>query len=137
MFVAKHETTKSKNIGLLSYCIGFNATFYAYAKDADVFADNNVKALVGMQPGQKKNVILPADKAFGRRQKYMLRVLSRAALPEQAEIRVGQRLKLNQQDGSTAIVTVTRVGKSEVTVDGNHPLAGQDIAFEIQLVTIN
>ena len=49
-FVANHEATKGKNIGLLSYCMGLNATFYAYAEDADVFANNNVKALVGIQP---------------------------------------------------------------------------------------
>jgi hypothetical protein len=49
-FVANHEATKGKNIGLLSYCMGCNATFYAYAEDADVFVSNNVKALVGMQP---------------------------------------------------------------------------------------
>ena len=49
-FVANHETTRGKNIGLLSYCMGLNATFYAYAADADFFAENNVKALVGMQP---------------------------------------------------------------------------------------
>jgi pimeloyl-ACP methyl ester carboxylesterase len=49
-FVANHETTKGRNVGLLSYCMGLNATFYAFNEDADVFVNNNVKALVGMQP---------------------------------------------------------------------------------------
>ena len=49
-FVANHEITKGKDIGLLSYCMGLNATFYAFAEDVDVFVANNVKALVGMQP---------------------------------------------------------------------------------------
>lgn len=49
-FIGSHTTTKGKNIGLLSYCMGLNATFYAFDEDAGVFARNNVKALVGMQP---------------------------------------------------------------------------------------
>ena len=49
-FVAEHESTGGKNIGLLSYCMGANATFYAQSKDPDLFINSNVKALVAMQP---------------------------------------------------------------------------------------
>jgi len=49
-FVANHETTKGKNIGLLSYCMGANATFFAYGANADLFTKSNVKALVAMSP---------------------------------------------------------------------------------------
>jgi pimeloyl-ACP methyl ester carboxylesterase len=49
-FVANLETTQGKNIGLLSYCMGLNATFFAFNEDAELLARNNVKAVVGMQP---------------------------------------------------------------------------------------
>ena len=49
-FIANNELTKGKNIGLLSYCMGANATFFAQAKDAELFTKSNVKALVAMQP---------------------------------------------------------------------------------------
>lgn len=49
-FVANNESTKGKNIGLLSYCMGANATFFAYGTDAELFAESNVKALVAMSP---------------------------------------------------------------------------------------
>lgn len=49
-FAATHETTKNKNIGLLSYCMGANATFFAYGKDENLFTRANVKALIAMSP---------------------------------------------------------------------------------------
>lgn len=49
-FVGSNESTAGKPIGLLSYCMGLNATFFAFAKDRECFTKNNVKALVGMQP---------------------------------------------------------------------------------------
>ncbi len=49
-FIASHPSTKGKSIGLLSYCMGANATFFAQAKDSDLFTRSNVKALVAMQP---------------------------------------------------------------------------------------
>ncbi len=49
-FIGTNESTKGKNIGLLSYCMGLNATFYAFEEDQDVFTKHKVKGLVGMQP---------------------------------------------------------------------------------------
>lgn len=81
-FVAGQEKLKGKNIGLLSYCMGANSTFYAQGKDPDVFSKANVKALVAMQPltngeflrayGFNKRILKHAEKHYKKHTGYSL-----------------------------------------------------------------
>jgi peptidylprolyl isomerase len=94
------------------------------------------QAVLGMQPGEAKTVMIAAGDAYGPHQEDLVLTVDRAAVPAQVNPQVGQRLQVRQQDGSTMVVTVTAVSDVDVTLDANHPLAGKDLTFEIQLVEI-
>lgn len=94
------------------------------------------EAVVGMSPGEEKTTKVSADKAFGPRVADKVVSLSRDQFPDNVEPEVGQRLRASQPGGKEVSVTVVDVSESTVTLDANHPLAGKDIVFEIQLEAI-
>jgi len=94
------------------------------------------KAVIGMTAGEKKTVIIPFADAYGPRQERAVVEMERKNLPAGFEPRVGQRLELTQEDDSNILVTVAEVSESTITIDANHPLAGKDLTFEIELVSI-
>jgi peptidylprolyl isomerase len=94
------------------------------------------QAVVGMNPGQSKIAKVPAEKAYGPHREEMVAVLDREQFPEHVKPAVGQRLQIREAEGRTVIVTVTDVTESSVTLDANHPLAGEDLTFDIELLEI-
>jgi len=96
------------------------------------------KAVFGMKVGEKKTVTIPVDEAYGPRRDDLVVEVPREKLPSDMTPEVGQQLGIKQPDGRTAIVTITNVSDNNtVTIDANHPLAGKDLTFEIELVKIN
>ena len=93
-------------------------------------------AVVGMSPGESKTVKTPAAIAFGPHRKEMTQAINRDQFPNHLKPMVGQKLQDHQTDGRIINVTVTDVSESTVTLDANHPLAGKDLTFDIQLVEI-
>jgi len=94
------------------------------------------KAVIGMNKGEKKTVVIPSAEAYGPRQDKAVVEMERKSLPSNFEPKVGQRLELTQEDDTNVLVTVTAVSEKTITVDANHPLAGKDLTFEIELVSI-
>jgi len=86
-----------------------------------------------MNPGESKTTKIPAEKAFGQYLKEMAMVTDRNQLLLYLRPRVGQILQTHQADGQPVVVRLTEVSKSGVTFDANHPLAGKDLTFDIQL----
>lgn len=95
------------------------------------------KAAVGMSPGETKTAKIPADEAYGPHRQEMIMVVDRSQLPPEFEPVVEQRVQIRQADNQTCIATITEVTESAVTLDANHPLAGKDLIFDIQLVGID
>lgn len=93
-------------------------------------------AVVGMSPGDSKTVKTPAAIAFGPHRKEITQIINRDQFPNHLKPMVAQKLQDHQTDGQIINVTVTDVSESTVTLDANHPLAGKDLIFEIQLVDI-
>jgi peptidylprolyl isomerase len=94
------------------------------------------KGVIGMKPGDTKTVNIPADKAYGPHRKDLVLVVDKSKIPSHLKPEVGQQLKLNQPDGRAVPIRVTDIAQSKVTLDANHPLAGKDLTFEIELVEI-
>jgi peptidylprolyl isomerase len=94
------------------------------------------EAVVGMNPGELKTTELPAETAFGPYREDMLLVIDKSQLPEDVEPKVGESVPIPRPDGPPIDITVADVTESEVTVDANHPLAGEDLTFDIQLIDI-
>ena len=80
---------------------------------------------------------LPADEAYGERNADLVQTLDREMFPENgAHVDVGQTYEMMTESGQPMPVTVTAVEDAEVTIDANHPLAGQDLTFDLELVGI-
>lgn len=94
------------------------------------------EAVTDMNPGDSKTVTIPANQAYGPRRDEMVLVLDKSQFPPEIDPEVGEQLEMRQPDGQSFIVTVTNVSSSDVTLDANHPLAGKDLIFDIQLVNI-
>ena len=92
-------------------------------------------AIAGMAPGEAKTVTIPAEEAYGQRREDLLFTIGREQLPDSIEPEIGQQLQMSQ-DGQVAVVTVAEVTDEAVTLDANHPLAGRDLTFELELVEI-
>ncbi len=94
------------------------------------------RALVDMAPGEKKKVNIPAADAYGPRAEELVAEIPRERIPENIQLEVGQQLQLSLADGGEAIVMIVDLGENTVTLDANHPMAGMDLNFELELVEI-
>ena len=94
------------------------------------------EAVIGMDIGQSKTFQIESQHAYGDHNDQLLQVVNRDILPENIEPKVGQRLSANDGQGNTLQAIVTDVSDDTITVDANHPLAGEDLNFDITLVDI-
>ena len=94
------------------------------------------QAVIGMDTGESKTVTIPSDQAYGAHHEDLLLVVDRDQIPPHLTPETGQRLEIHQADGQTIPVTVAEVSDANITLDANHPLAGEDLIFDIQLVEI-
>ncbi len=94
------------------------------------------EAVIGMNPGESRTVTIPAAQAYGPHHPELEVVVDRGQFPPSIDPHVGQQLQVNQEDGQAMVVTVREVSEAQVTLDANHPLAGQDLTFEIELLEV-
>lgn len=94
------------------------------------------RQIEGMTVGQSQTLTIPANEAYGPRDENGVQTVSRTALPADMEVAVGTNLQAKTQDGSQVALTVIDLTDEEVTVDSNHPLAGQDLIFDVEVVEI-
>lgn len=94
------------------------------------------QAVIGMEVGESKTQKIESDHAYGPRREEMTVTVSRSELPEDLEPEVGQMVQLQSASGAPIPAMISDVTDEEVTIDANHPLAGQDLTFEISLVEI-
>ncbi len=92
--------------------------------------------VIGMKVSETKTVTIPADQAYGQHRDDMIFEVARDELPVDLDPKVGMQLQKNQADGGILIVTITEVTETTIKTDANHPLAGQDLTFDIELVEI-
>jgi len=94
------------------------------------------QAVEGMAVGENKTVNIPPEDAYGQHHEQMVQEVPKTALPAELEPEVGQALSARNQDGQEMQLTVTEVKDESIVVDGNHPLAGKALNFDIELVKI-
>jgi FKBP-type peptidyl-prolyl cis-trans isomerase SlyD len=91
--------------------------------------------LAGKEAGDQFSVTLPPEDAYGERDDEMIQTIPRSAFQEGAEIKAGMQFEAQGEDGDT-VVTVASVEGDEVTIDGNHPLAGLALTFEVEVAQV-
>ena len=93
-------------------------------------------ALAGMTAGEVKTVTIPSEQAYGAHNPDAVQQVPRDAVPDHIPLDLGTQLQVQTQDGRAVPVVVTDVTAEEVTLDANHPLAGKDLTFAVEVVGV-
>ena len=93
-------------------------------------------ALIGMSPGQAKTAVVKPAEGYGQKDQALLWTLPAAELPAGTAVAVDTEVSFARADGSRIEGRIAKVDGETVMVDGNHPLAGRNLTFEIKLVSI-
>lgn len=94
------------------------------------------KAVVGMNVGESSTVKIPSEEAYGEKKEEMIVDVQRDQIPAEIKPEVGQQLQIQQKDGGAIPVVITAVDETSVKLDANHPLAGEDLTFKIEVVEV-
>lgn len=94
-------------------------------------------ALTGMTIGEKKNVKIPVDQAYGPRNEDMVMSVPNEQVPPDLSPEIGQKLQMGSPTGELLLVEVVDITDTHVILDANPPLAGKDLIFDLALVSIN
>jgi len=92
--------------------------------------------IVGMEINESKTITIPAEEAYGLYREELVLDVPIDQFPPNIKPELGQQLQLTQPNGEPINVMITQITESAVTLDANHPLAGKDLTFDIQLMEI-
>ncbi|WP_332718861.1 FKBP-type peptidyl-prolyl cis-trans isomerase [Pelagibacterium mangrovi] len=90
----------------------------------------------GMNVGDKQTVTIPADGAYGPHRPEGVQSVPRTQIPDGVDASIGARLQATGSDGRAMTLTVVDTSDDAITVDANHPLAGKDLVFDVELVEV-
>ncbi|MDR3606043.1 MAG: peptidylprolyl isomerase [Oligoflexia bacterium] len=94
------------------------------------------RGLRNLQTGEKRCIAVPADQAYGLYDKSLVLEVSRSKFANQGRLEIGQEVIVETQSGEQRPFRVTGLTGKRVTLDGNHPLAGQDLIFDIEATEV-
>lgn len=94
------------------------------------------EAVIGMKPGERKNVMVSAQKAYGMRHEEMVISTPRSSIPAHSIPQLGQQLQLAGPNHQPILVKVIGITDDYVQLDANPPLAGRDLTFDLELISI-
>ena len=94
------------------------------------------QAVEGMAVEETKEVTIPSTEAYGPVREELKQEVNKSNLPPELKPEVGMQLSAKNQEGGDMVVTVAEVKDESILIDANHPLAGKDLTFEIELVEI-
>ncbi|MBP6385905.1 MAG: peptidylprolyl isomerase [Pseudarcicella sp.] len=94
------------------------------------------EGITGMTIGDKKTVNIPAKDAYGEANPESIITIPKSEVPADMQVEIGMQLTMNDENGNMLDVTVTDLTEQSITLDANHPLAGKDLIFDIELVNI-
>ena len=95
------------------------------------------KGVIDMELKEKKTINIPSAEAYGEAREELKQEVSKEHLPADLKPEIGMNLMSQTPDGQQMQFMITEVKDKSIVVDGNHPLAGKDLIFEIELVGIN
>jgi len=95
--------------------------------------ENGVK---GMEKGRKKTITIPCMEAYGPVHPDAMTEVPKGEFPKDLNLQAGQQFQMADPEGNVMVIKIVKVEGDTVTVDANHPLAGRDLTFELELVSI-
>lgn len=108
----------------------------AYIHGAGNIIPGLENALIGKQAGDKLNVTIPPAEAYGERNDALTQVVPVSAFEGVDKIEEGMQFHAQAENGEPVTVTIAKVEGDDVTVDGNHPLAGQALTFDVEVAEV-
>ncbi|NNE89459.1 MAG: peptidylprolyl isomerase [Silicimonas sp.] len=94
------------------------------------------KAVDGMNVGEEKTVAIPPEDAYGEHHEGNVQAFPRDKFPDDIPLEIGTQLQMSMPDGQPIMVSIAEVNEEQVKLDANHPLAGKELTFKIELVEI-
>ncbi|MBT4510688.1 MAG: peptidylprolyl isomerase [Chloroflexi bacterium] len=94
------------------------------------------EAVIGMRPGESKSIRIPMEEGCGPRDEGKVGMVPRDELPPDVDPEPGLMIQVNHPDGNVEVITIVNVSETTVVLDANHPLAGKDLNYEIELLEI-
>lgn len=94
------------------------------------------KAVIGMSVGDSTTINIPSAEAYGDSREDLIIAVPKDQLPKEIEPQVGMQLQVNQENGQPVPVRIAEITETELKLDANHPLAGEDLTFDIELVNV-
>ena len=94
------------------------------------------RAIVGMEVGEKKTITVPPEQAFGPKREELVVEVEKSDLPEHVTPAIGKGLRIRRSDGDDIHVIISEITENTVILDGNHPLAGVTLFFDLELMGI-
>ena len=129
-YLTFHYTLRDADGRMLDTSRG--ATPLAFVEGCGQIVPGLEKVLVTMQPGERREVVVPPEEAYGVREQEMIQRVPRSALPVDGEINIGDQFQTGP-DRQAPIVTVVGIEGDQVVLDANHPLAGATLHFDVEL----
>ncbi len=109
---------------------------FVYLHGAEQVVPGLEAGLTGMKVGEKKQIIVPAAEGYGEVDSRLKVVATRSQFPKDVDLEVGVQFETETPDGDELVFTVCAIEGDKVHVDGNHPLAGQTLHFDVEVVQI-
>jgi len=109
---------------------------FVFTLGEDDIIDGFVNAIQTMNVGDKKTVTLGVEEAYGEWHEDMVIEVPRSEMPDDLELAVGDELEVEDEEEDPMLVMVSEMTDTTVTLDGNPPLAGEALTFELELVAI-
>jgi peptidylprolyl isomerase len=94
------------------------------------------QAVIGMEAGESKDVSIPPDEGFGDYSEDLVVNIEKTILPPDINPELGMQLEVSSEEETPRVFTIADIAEDSITLDGNHPLAGKEIAFKIELLEI-
>ena len=94
------------------------------------------QAVIGMEVGESKDVSIPPEDGFGEYSEDLVVNIEKSILPPDINPELGMQLEVSSEEETPRVFTIADIAEDIITLDGNHPLAGKEIAFKIELIEI-
>jgi peptidylprolyl isomerase len=93
-------------------------------------------SVIGLAEGESKQIKIPSEKAYGEKKENLIGKLPKDKLPPNIEPKEGLRLQMKTPEDQTILMTIIDVSDTDITVDANHELAGENLNFDVKMVEI-
>jgi len=94
------------------------------------------QGVVGLEIGESKSITVPPEKAFGPIREELFKIIKEDELPENIKPVVGQRVKIVRPDGKNVDFRIAEIKADRIILNGNHPLAGETLTVDVEIVEI-